>query len=252
MEISSHRRTGSAVVGDILDPLHSTKWLFPAPGNEDLPRITEPGEQDYIRPWSEPNDPRFAAKLKEVTSSILDYNKEGLDVFRKLANGEFIEFDATDGDGGRVVNSAAKIPLRVRFHYMVGNHDWYYHLKGEAFDQIRQEIIDALGLCNPPTPFPYDLRKSDPTYSWKVDEYPEIERLFRDYKVFVRHGDCYDTFNFDAEKGRDYPQDVPMEVARIGTAQTPSQPQPKIVTSFVTSPTSALRWPPLGSPPSSR
>ena len=48
----------------------------------------------------------------------------------------------------------SKIPLKVRFHYMVGNHDWYYHLKGKAFDQIRQEIIDAMGLSNPPISLP--------------------------------------------------------------------------------------------------
>lgn len=197
------------LMGDILDPLHSTKWLYPTPDpsieNQDLSRITEPGEKEYVRPWSDPKDPRFAAKLREVTHAILEYNKEGLEIFRKLSTGEMINFDSTDGKGGRVLNSPAKIPLRVRFHYMVGNHDWYYHLKGEEYDKIRQEIIDALGLCNPPSPFPYDLQKSNPQALWKADEYPEIERLFREYRVFGRHGDSFDFFNFDAEKGRDYP-----------------------------------------------
>lgn len=196
------------LVGDIIDPLHSTKWLFPVAENgtasEDQASITEPGEPGYIRPWSDPKDPRFAAKLLEVTRAILEHNKEGLAVFRQLSTGNFIDFDSADVNGGRVYDSH-KIPLQVRFHYMVGNHDWYYHLEGEAFDRIRQEIIDAMGLCNPPSPFPFDLRKADPTYSWKADEYPEIERLFRDYKVFARHGDCYDPFNFDSEKGRNYP-----------------------------------------------
>jgi len=86
---------------------------------------------------------------------------------------------------------------------MVGNHDWYYHLKGTAFDQIRQEIITAMGLSNPPSPFPSDLRKIDPASPWEVDESPDLERLFRQYKVFCRHGDLYDPFNFDMEKGRD-------------------------------------------------
>lgn len=193
------------LAGDIIDPLHSTRWLFPVSGSSDLTRITEPGEPEYIRPWSDPNDPKFAAKLDEVTDAILKWNEDGLEVFRKLARGEIIHFDATDGDGTRVLNSPAQIPLRVRFHYMIGNHDWYYHLKGEAFDRIRQKIIDAMGLCNPPSPFPYDLRKSLTTGDWKADEYPEIEKLFRDYRVFVRHSDCYDFFNFDSEKGRDYP-----------------------------------------------
>ena len=201
-----------ALMGDILDPLHSTKWLFPTTGNEEfisvnganLVRITEPSEKNYVRPWSDPTDPKFALKLLEVTRSILEYNSEALEVFRNLASGEYIEFDPADQSGERLTRSGEKIRLKVRFHYMVGNHDWYYHLQGEAFDRIRQEIIDAMGLCNPPSPFPFDLRKADPNSPWQVDEYPDIERLFRDYKVFARHGDCFDSFNFDHEKGRDY------------------------------------------------
>lgn len=194
------------LLGDILDPLHSTKWLFPTPSSGGDPsRITEPGGKDYIRPWSDTNDPRFAAKLKEVTNAILEHNKEGLEVFRKLASGEVINFDIADEKGNRIINSPSKIPLQVRFHYTVGNHDWYYHLPGEAFDQIRQEIITAMGLCNPPLPFPHDLQRFDPNVAWKADEYPDIERLFRGYKVFARHGDSFDMFNFDREKGRNFP-----------------------------------------------
>jgi hypothetical protein len=200
------------LMGDILDPIHSTRWLFPAPGDEDyvrvgdkaLPRITEPGEKNYVRPWTEASDPRFATKLLEVTRAILEHNREALGVLRRLTTGDYIDFDLPDGSGGRIYNSPEKIPLRVRFHYMVGNHDWYYHLEGEAFNRIRQEIIDAMGLCNPPSPFPFDLRKADPLAPWKVDEAPDIERLFREYKVFGRHGDCFDTFNFDYEKGRNF------------------------------------------------
>ena len=199
------------LLGDIIDPLHSTKWLFPLPGNEEydtidgvkLARITEQGDKNYIRPWSDTNDPMFAAKLLEVTRAILEKNTEGLEVFRKLSTGEFINFDAINGNGDRDPADLNKTPLKVRFHYMVGNHDWYYHLKGAAFDQIRQEIIDAMGLSNPPTPFPYDLHKLDLNSPWETDKSPEIERLFKEYKVFARHGDCYDSFNFDTKQGRD-------------------------------------------------
>jgi hypothetical protein len=198
------------LLGDILDPLHSTKWLFPTSDSDEmrsrgLPRITEPGEKDYIRPWSDYNDPRFAQKLEEVTDAILAKNAEGLEVFRKLSAGEVIRFDRADSDGARLFNTSQENPLPVRFHYMVGNHDWYYHLEGEAFDRIRMKIIRAMGLCNPPSPFPYDLRKADPNSVWRADEYPEIERLFHDYKVFARHGDCYDLFNFDPGQGRNHP-----------------------------------------------
>ncbi len=64
------------LMGDILDPLHSTKWMFPLLGQEehihvndqDHIRITEPGDPNYVRPWSDQNDPRFAAKLLEEGS----------------------------------------------------------------------------------------------------------------------------------------------------------------------------------------
>lgn len=208
------------LMGDIIDPLHSTKWLFPPKGSEqyitingqDHIRITEEGDPDYVRPWSDPSAPLFAPKLLEVTRAIIEHNKDALGVFRHLANGDFIEFDPVSGDEERDRNDASKIPLKVRFHYMAGNHDWYYHLKGEAFDQIRRELIDAMGLSNPPTPFPYDLRKIDPNAEWEQDEAPEIERLFRQYKVFCRHGDYFDAFNFNTEHGRD--------LATIGDAFT--------------------------------
>ena len=76
---------------------------------------------------------------------------------------------------------------------MVGNHDWYYHLEGSAFDEIRRKIIDSLGLSNSFDRFPYEL-----------DEYPLLHEIMGTYKVFGRHGDYYDKFNFNREKGRDH------------------------------------------------
>jgi UDP-2,3-diacylglucosamine pyrophosphatase LpxH len=200
------------LMGDILDPLHSTKWMFPLTGQEEHVtvddqehiRITEPGDPNYIRPWSDINDPKFAPKLLEVTRAILEENKEAMEIFRKLAAGEIIDFDSLGADGVRSSAHEDKVPLKVRFHYMVGNHDWYFHLKGPAFDQIRQLIIDTMGLSNSPAPFPHDLRKINPASPWEVDESPELDRLFKEYKIFCRHGDCYDHFNFDVEQGRDY------------------------------------------------
>ena len=208
------------LMGDIIDPLHSTKWLFPPKGHEqyikigesDHIRITEENDPEYVRPWSDPSHPLFAPKLLEVTQAIIEHNKNALDVMRKLANGEFIEFDPQSMDGDRDAGSQSKIPLKVRFHYMVGNHDWYYHLKGEAFDRVREEIINALGLSNPPSPFPFDLRKVDTNSEWEQDEAPDIERLFRQYRVFCRHGDYYDSFNFNMQRGRD--------IATLGDAFT--------------------------------
>ena len=49
----------------------------------------------------------------------------------------------------RILAPVAREPVSVRLHYMVGNHDWYYHLPGPAFEAIRQEIVEAFGLSNP-------------------------------------------------------------------------------------------------------
>ncbi|HSQ39681.1 MAG TPA: hypothetical protein VLM78_05940, partial [Anaerolineales bacterium] len=67
------------LMGDIIDPLHSTKWLFPPKGREQYVqigdeshiRITEEGDPDYVRPWSDPSHPLFAPKLLEVTRAII-------------------------------------------------------------------------------------------------------------------------------------------------------------------------------------
>jgi UDP-2,3-diacylglucosamine pyrophosphatase LpxH len=214
------------LMGDILDPLHSTRWLYRMGGDESynidehgkrayVP-ITEQKEEHYVRPWSDPQDKQFSDKLMEITLAILEHNKEGLQVFRDLAEGKLINFDAVDGEGNRITDPVQQHPLKVNFYYMVGNHDWYYHLKGPAFDEIRKVIVENLSLCNSPfLPFPYDLGEDRPEShakytGWKTDidegnnDAGIIRDLLRQYNVFARHGDYYDLFNFDIEKGRDF------------------------------------------------
>ena len=170
------------LMGDILDPLHSTRWLD-----------TAIGDPNYIRPWSDSKGPLYPARLREVTRAILAENKDTLEVLRRCADGTAVSIPPANLRGEPDRETEERIPLKVRIHYMVGNHDWYYHLPGETFDQIRQEVIDAMGLSNPNSNFPYD-----------PDEYPLLKDTLNRYKVFGRHGDCYDNFNFDREKGRDH------------------------------------------------
>ena len=50
-----------------------------------------------------------------------------------------------------------RVPIPVRIHYLVGNHDWFFHLSGPAHDAIRKMIVEAIGLENSPTiPFPHE------------------------------------------------------------------------------------------------
>src|SRR5512141_830796 len=60
------------LLGDILDPLHSTHWL----------------NARAVRPWSNPYTPEYAAKLTEVTRAILDHNEDTFAILRRCAQGK--------------------------------------------------------------------------------------------------------------------------------------------------------------------
>lgn len=188
---ASFRRDGSyrpiecidlVLMGDILDPLHSTRWLS-----------IKPDDRESVLPWTDSTFPRYAAKLREVTLAILEENKDSIAMLRQLARGEGVSVRPANWKHSPNLNTRTRVPVEVNIHYMVGNHDWYYHLPGESFDQIRREIIAAMGLCNSDSPFPYTLEES-----------PALYEIFSQHKVYGRHGDFYDNFNYSHEKGRDH------------------------------------------------
>src|SRR5688572_22602267 len=59
------------LIGDILDPLHSTLWLN-----------TAPGAPNYARPWTDTSSPAFANMLAETTQAIMDVNRTSLEILR--------------------------------------------------------------------------------------------------------------------------------------------------------------------------
>ena len=189
--VASFRRDGTyrpitsldlLLMGDVLDPLHSTLWLDSAPG-----------APNYTRPWTDIHSPNFAGTLAKTTKAIMDVNREAFEVLRRFASGEVVLLPPANARHEPDHDSRERISVPVRIHYMVGNHDWYYHLPGSAFDAIRKTVIESLGLCNNPGPFPYEL-----------EEHPELNETLRSYRVFARHGDYYDKFNFNREQGRDH------------------------------------------------
>lgn len=169
------------LLGDILDPLHSTLWLTPA------------SDGSCTRPWQDVCTPQFAEKLETITRSILVQNASAADILKHAAGGSLICLPPAGRHGQPDEESRDRIPVPVRIFYMVGNHDWYYHLPGPAFEAIRQEIVQAFGLANAPGPFPHD----------PVD-LEQIQDLFARHRLLARHGDVYDSFNYDKEKGRNY------------------------------------------------
>jgi UDP-2,3-diacylglucosamine pyrophosphatase LpxH len=161
------------LLGDILDPLSSTQWTD-----------EQEGEPGYARPWSRPDDPAFVNKVGRISDKILQENAEGLEILCRVASGEGISLPPPTRDHQPDPLSTLRIPVRARIHYMIGNHDWYYHLPGPGLDQIRKKIITAMGLSNEASPFPYALTESD-----------LLSDLLKQHSVFVRHGDYYDPYN---------------------------------------------------------
>lgn len=168
------------LLGDVLDPLHSTLWLEPA------------SDGSQVRPWHDTRLPQFAEKLGQVTNSILTQNASAAEVLRRAASGELVYLTPANGRGQLDKESRERLPVPVHTYYMVGNHDWYYHLPGPAFEAIRQTVVQAFGLANEPGPFPH-----------KSADSPQIEELFSRYQLLAQHGDVYDSFNYDKSKGRD-------------------------------------------------
>ena len=81
-------------------------------------------------------------------------------------------------------------PVPIRIHYMVGNHDWFYHLPGPQYDKLRQALVERLGLANrSDRPFPHDITESD-----------ELLQAMRRHKVTARHGDLYDPLSFEGDR----------------------------------------------------
>lgn len=166
------------LLGDILDPLQSTRW--------------HSGNNGFVRPWSDTHDPLFAKKLSEITHAILERNSHAGEVFKHLASGDAIQLPPANSRGKPDSYTQERVSPKVRIHYMVGNHDWYYHLPGPVFDKIRQEIIEAFGLSNSPGPFPHDPGESE-----------FLTGLLIDYELVARHGDIFDHFTYNHEFGRD-------------------------------------------------
>jgi len=160
------------LLGDILDVIRSTKWL-----------------DGDIRPWSG-QDSRFIEKVRDITDAILQHNVTALSILRSLHEDGIRVPKVRDGHPC----SVEKQRIDVHTYYMVGNHDWFFHLPGPAVDQIRESIIQALGLDNSVNePFPYDMRESG-----------AINKICEEHQVFARHGDLYDKSNYEASFGRDH------------------------------------------------
>jgi UDP-2,3-diacylglucosamine pyrophosphatase LpxH len=158
------------LLGDIFDIIRSTLW-------------TDDGKEG-VRPWDDPDSPAFIAKIEAITRAILAFNQETFAILKGLTADTPITVPSKRG--GR---QHTAVPTHI--HYLVGNHDWFLHLPGDAYEAIRQPIRDALGLANPPGPFTH-----------APEHAPWLMEIYRAHNVFARHGDIFDPFNYIPEQGR--------------------------------------------------
>ena len=166
-------RLDVVLLGDVLDLLHSTRW----------------SGQQRVRPWGDPHAPEFIDQITRITEGILSQNQESLRILRSLA-----------ADGGvslppmlrvaRPATDADKESVPVRIHYMVGNHDWFYHVSDPNYTALRQTLVEQMGLANrADRPFPHDITESE-----------ELLLTMRRHKVTARHGDVFDPLCFEGDR----------------------------------------------------
>jgi hypothetical protein len=111
------------LLGDILDVIRSTRWC------------AAPAE---VRPWGDQNDVRFTDMVGSITKDVIRNNQESLSILRSLHNPEILSLPPAAEDGGVMVKPPHRVPVPVRIHYLVGNHDWFFHLQEPAHDAIRK------------------------------------------------------------------------------------------------------------------
>lgn len=173
------------LLGDILDFIRSELWP-----------CVSPGDPEYVRPWSDHASPVFQRKVAEIADSIIDKNAAALEVIRSFSDSrEVMTLPPATADGGvakvsREFSSPDRVPLKVRTHYVAGNHDWFLHLRGDAFNAIRQRVVSAMCLANPAAcPFPHEPLES-----------PALAQLCEQHRAWFRHGDVFDPLNCEGTR----------------------------------------------------
>jgi len=176
---ASQRRDGNyrpiealdlVLLGDTLDVVRSTQWL-----------------QSPIRPWDDVASPALFEQASKITTDILQHNGQALGEFRLLQQRGIAIPPANQG-GQPARGETTSVPVRI--HYMVGNHDWFFHLPGENYNGLRRQVAAHMGLATyAEAPFPHEVWESN-----------ELLQTMRRHKVFARHGDVYDPFNFEGDR----------------------------------------------------
>jgi len=173
-------RLDLVLLGDVLDIIHSQKWL----------------ESD-LRPWSDLQSPAGFDAVAQITDGILRHNMQTIRSLRSLATESVITVPQANAAGEPVLDQI-ELPVAVRTHYMVGNHDWPLHLPNTQYDVLRHKVAHHLGLINQHSrPFPHDSAESE-----------ELHDTLRSHRVLARHGDIHDPLAFSDDRNSSSLSDV--------------------------------------------
>lgn len=123
-----------------------------------------------IRPWSKSSDKDGEGQgIKDYTVKILDKISKKADNKKSMTYIE--EF--------REEMKSEEVSTKIT--YIVGNHDWLIN----RYPESRKKVAKFLGIHNPNQ------------YKNKIFA---TEGYWEEYRVFARHGDIYDPFNFDGDR----------------------------------------------------
>ena len=129
-------------------------------------------------------------KVQDISDAILEHNEPSLDYLKDLSRHNGLTLPPSNDTGQQPNYDEDPLSVEVKIHYMVGNHDWFYHLPGASYDPLRKNVVEAIGLANDyKVGFPHDPEES-----------PELAKVLCEHKVSARHGDIYDTFNFAEDR----------------------------------------------------
>jgi UDP-2,3-diacylglucosamine pyrophosphatase LpxH len=179
------------LLGDILDMIRSEHFN---------------GKPEFEMPWADvPRGPDFYHTVKKVVDGILKFNAKSLKILQGISQGdvtipEFMEIadEATKEKEKIKYKASGKVRLPINIYYMIGNHDWFFCLPGKEMNDIRNTVIDALGLANlKDTPFPH-----------RRDEYKPLLDTQDAHRVFAEHGDKFDPTNYRGKRDESSVGDV--------------------------------------------
>jgi UDP-2,3-diacylglucosamine pyrophosphatase LpxH len=148
------------LLGDIFDVIRSSLWLRPENTGIDNP----------VRPWSDATDTDSQGwNLQKYTEIIVET------ITNRPNNIESIGYLKSFSQRW------AKKGVKVNITYIIGNHDWLIN----RYATTRKAIAEFVSIPNSAT--------------FATNKFPEYA-VYNNYKVMARHGDYYDTFNYEGNR----------------------------------------------------